>query len=72
MISKAELLKLDIEQRLALIEEIWDTIASDPNASLPLTDAERLMLDSRLREHEESPAAARPWAEVRADIIRRR
>lgn len=72
MISKAELLKLDVEPRLKLIEEIWDSIASDPNADLPLTDAERLMLDARLRAHEETPDATRSWAEVRAEVIRRR
>ncbi|MEO8337072.1 MAG: addiction module protein [bacterium] len=30
MPSRAELLKLDVATRLELIEELWDSIASDP------------------------------------------
>ena len=74
MPSRAELLKLDVAARLELIEELWDSIASDPVAAaqLPLTDAERGLLDQRLREHREDPSGARPWAEVRAEIIKQR
>ena len=73
-ISKAELLKLDVAERLELIEELWDSIAADPDASarLPLTDDERALLDARLEEHRANPSAARPWAEVRAEILKRR
>ncbi len=72
MPSRAELLKLDVATRLELIEELWDSIASDPAAAsqLPLTDVERDLLDERLREHRDNPTAARPWAEVRAEILK--
>ena len=74
MPSRAELLKLDVATRLELIEELWDSIASDPAAAaqLPVTDTERELLDQRLREHREDPTAARPWAEVRAEILKQR
>jgi putative addiction module component (TIGR02574 family) len=74
MPSRAELLKLDVATRLELIEELWESIASDPAAAaqLPVTDAERELLDQRLREHREDPTAARPWAEVRAEILKQR
>jgi len=74
MIAKADLMKLDVAERLELIEELWDSIASDPSAAsqLPLTDDERALLDERLREHGANPDAARPWAEVRAEILNRR
>jgi putative addiction module component (TIGR02574 family) len=72
--SRAELLKLDVATRLELIEELWDSIASDPAAAaqLPLSDAERTLLDERLREHAADPDAARSWDEVRAEILKRR
>ncbi len=72
MPSRAELLKLDVATRLELIEELWDSIANDPVAAsqLPLTDAERDLLAERLREHRDNPTAARPWAEVRAEILK--
>jgi putative addiction module component (TIGR02574 family) len=72
--SRAELLKLDIATRLELIEELWDSIASDPAAAaqLPLTDAERELLDERLAEHRADPGAARPWVDVRDELGKRR
>jgi putative addiction module component (TIGR02574 family) len=74
MPSRAELLKLDVATRLELIEELWDSIASDPAAAsqLPMSEAERELLDQRLREHQDDPTAARPWAEVRAEILKQR
>ena len=32
--------RLRVEERLALVEEIWDSIAAD-SAAVPLTDAQR-------------------------------
>src|SRR5438552_12196250 len=67
VMSKTEMLALDVEARLDLIEELWDSIASDSASAgtLPLTDEERALLDERLREHRAHPDAPRPWAEVR-------
>ena len=59
-----EILNLSIKRRLELIEEIWDSIASNPEA-VPLTSAQRRELDRRKREHRSDPSAARPWSEVR-------
>lgn len=42
---------LPIEQRLHLVEELWDSIASDQRA-LPLTDDQRAELDRRLDAYE--------------------
>jgi putative addiction module component (TIGR02574 family) len=72
--TRAEIQKLDIETRLALIEELRESIADDQAAAdhLPFTEAERALLDERLREHRENPSAARPWAEVRAEILKAR
>jgi putative addiction module component (TIGR02574 family) len=43
----AEILKLPIEEKLRLIEAIWDSIAANSSA-VPLTDAQREELDRRL------------------------
>jgi putative addiction module component (TIGR02574 family) len=74
MLSKADLLKLDVATRLELIEELWDSIASDDAAAsqLPLAEGERAMLDDRLREYRAAPAAGQSWAEVRAEILKQR
>jgi putative addiction module component (TIGR02574 family) len=72
--TRAEIQKLDVATRLALIEELWESIADDQAtaAQLPLTDVERSMLDARLREHRAHPSAARPWVDVRAEILKKR
>ena len=74
MFSKSDLLELDVATRLELIEELWDSIASDEAAAhqLPLSEGERDMLDERLREHRAAPESGQPWAEARAEILKRR
>jgi len=42
---------LSVEQRLHLVEELWDSIAADQGA-LELTDAQRQALDKRLAAYE--------------------
>ena len=62
--------RLSVDERLALVEDIWDTIAADSGA-LPLTDAQRAELDRRIAAHEASPEDVVPWEEVRASIAGR-
>src|SRR5437667_5434458 len=66
-----EILNLSIKKRLELIEEIWDSIASTPEA-VPLTSAQRRELDRRKREHHRDPSAAKPWSEVRDRLQKRK
>ncbi len=62
--------ELTIPERLQLVEDIWDSIAADADAeALPLTEAERLLLDERLAERDAEPDAGLPWSEVRARIM---
>ena len=62
--------RLPVEARLALVEDIWDSIAAD-SAALPLTDAQRAELDRRLAEHETNPDDVVPWEELRESITER-
>ena len=61
---------LSIPDRLALVEQIWDSIAQDTQ-SLPLTPEQREELERRWAEHERDPASAIPWEQVRAKLYRR-
>lgn len=61
---------LGIEERLALVEEIWDSIAVD-SAEVPLTQSQRAELDRRIAEHDASPDDVVPWEEIRASITER-
>jgi putative addiction module component (TIGR02574 family) len=64
-------LSLSVEQRLELIEEIWDSLAATPEA-IPVTEAQRKELARRRRTHARKPSVARSWEEVRAKLERRR
>ena len=62
--------QLPVAERLKLVEDLWDTIAEEaPDEALPLSPELAAELDHRLRQHEADPSTARPWAEVRADIL---
>ena len=65
-----ELLALDVQTRLALVQELWDSIVKDAQTlgELPVSDSERRELDDRLREDDEHPDAAISWPEARARL----
>lgn len=62
--------RLGIEDRLTLVEEIWDSIAAD-SAAVPLTDAQRAELNRRIAEHESNPNDVVSWEEVKASVAER-
>lgn len=64
---KTELHNLSIDERLRLVEDIWDSIAADQGA-LPLTDEQKAELDQRLDIYEFDKSVGRVAAEVIADI----
>lgn len=61
----AELRKLPVEQRIQLVEDLWDTIADDTvGDSFPLSPELAAELDRRLQEYRSDPESARPAEEV--------
>ncbi len=60
--------RLGVEERLALIEELWESMSG---AQVPLTDAQRAELDRRLVEHEANPDDVVPWNEVESSLDER-
>jgi putative addiction module component (TIGR02574 family) len=58
--------RLSAEQRLSLIEEIWESL-DEP--SVPLTDAQRAELEDRLADHEANPQDVIPLEEVRKSVL---
>ena len=59
--------QLSVEERLALVQELWDSIAESAG-ELPLTEAQQAELDRRLAEHEAHPDDVVPWEDVKASI----
>ena len=54
---------LSQEERLTLLEQIWDSLTSDPGA-VPFTPAQRAELDHRLDEIERGEVDGIPWEDV--------
>lgn len=67
--SKRELdiASLTPEERLRLLEELWDSLAAKPE-TIELTDAQRAELDRRLDELEVEGPVGIPWDEVLSRI----
>ncbi|HEV2948660.1 MAG TPA: addiction module protein [Gemmataceae bacterium] len=57
---------LDIDDRIRLVEEIWDEIAAD-HARFELTDSQKRELDNRLRDDDANPTDGVPWEVVRSE-----
>lgn len=66
----AEILQLPVEERLRLVQLIWESVAADPSA-VPLGDAHRAAIDERLAEHERNPDDVVTRDEVLAEARRR-
>jgi putative addiction module component (TIGR02574 family) len=59
--------QLSVDDRILLLEEIWDSIAADPE-SVPVTDAQKQDLQARLDAYQGNPKAGSPWEEVKARL----
>jgi putative addiction module component (TIGR02574 family) len=62
--------RLSVEDRLALVQEIWDSIAADVEQA-PLSEAQRRELERRLADSLARPDAVTPWEEVKARALAR-
>ena len=61
---------LPLEDRIRIVEDIWDSIASDQNA-LPLTPEQRAVLDRRLEAFAIDGNLGRHAKDVISDIRKR-
>jgi putative addiction module component (TIGR02574 family) len=59
----AKLLGLPLDERVRLVEDLWDSITADQSA-LPLTDEQKAELDRRLDAYEADGNLGRPAEEV--------
>jgi putative addiction module component (TIGR02574 family) len=62
--------EIPVEERIRMVEDIWDSIADDQKA-LPLSAEQRTLLDQRLDAYEADGKSGRLLADVLADIKRK-
>jgi len=56
---------LSVDDRLQMMEVIWESIATEPGQPA-ITEAQRRELERRLADHAASPDAGIPWEDVKA------
>lgn len=61
--------ELSPDEKIRLVQELWDQIADDVQRS-PLTDSQRRLLNERLTDEERNPDDVEPWAKAKDDILR--
>ena len=62
-IMATETLSLSIPDRIQLVEDIWDTIATEAEA-IELTEDEKRIIDERLEAYHRNPDLGSPWEDV--------
>jgi len=60
--------KLPVDERIALVEEIWDSIAEE-NGCFELTDAQKQELDRRIQSLQENAQAGRNWEDIKSEFL---
>ncbi len=63
----AELFKLSAAERIQLAEDLWDSVAAEPDGVPLLSDAQRAEIERRLSEHARTPSVL-SWEDVRARL----
>ena len=58
--------RLNVEQRLSLIEEIWESLEE---RSVPLTDSQRAELETRIADHKANPQDVLSLEDVRKSVL---
>jgi len=60
---------LPADEWVRLVEELWDEVAREIEQR-PLSEAQRRLLDERIRQHEEMPTDVEAWESARDDLLR--
>jgi len=67
-ISASEIAEIPIQQRIQLVEDIWDSIAEMPEA-VEIPEWHKQELEKRLEAYHANPNEGSPWQDVRKRIL---
>ena len=62
--------RLSVEDRLAVAEAIWESVATELG-DVPLSDVQRMELESRLADSIARPEAVTAWETIKARALAR-
>lgn len=60
---------LSIAERILLVESLWDSIARDSQADLPITEAQKRELDRRIAAQDAGGLESYSWPEVKRWLL---
>jgi putative addiction module component (TIGR02574 family) len=63
-----ELSQLSKNEKIILVEALWDSIASDPE-QVDVPEHHKTILESRLKTLKEDKANGKSWGEIRAKYL---
>ena len=66
-VSVADILELPVQERIHLVEMIWESIAAFPQA-IEVSPELKSELDARLADFERNPEAGYSWDQVKAQL----
>ena len=64
-ILKVDISELSVSERIQLAEDLWDSISTDSNPDVPLSESQKKELDRRLELHRQNPQQGSTWEEVK-------
>ncbi|MCP5417572.1 MAG: addiction module protein [Chromatiaceae bacterium] len=67
-ISASDIAEMPIEQRIQLVEDIWDSIAELPD-SVEIPKWHKQELEKRLKAYHDNPNEGSPWSEVKKSVL---
>ena len=62
-----DILKLSVEDRIHLVQTIWDSIAADTEMT-EISEEHKKILDERLEAHKNNPNDVVSWDEVKKSV----
>ena len=65
--SVADILELPVQERIQMVEMIWESIAAFPQA-IEVSPELKTDLDARLADFERNPEAGYSWDQVKAHL----
>ena len=63
--------KLSKSERIALADELWESVDEEVRMDFVLTDAQKAELDRRIADYEANPDDVIPWEQVRDEALAR-
>jgi putative addiction module component (TIGR02574 family) len=67
-LTASEIAEMPIQQRIQLVEDIWDSIAEVPEA-VQIPEWHKQELEKRLQAYHANPDEGSPWQEVKKRIM---